>query len=156
MTANANPQPHAQDRSDRVQRIVAAIRAVEFKRTRRAMLVFGLAILLIAGWHLLPRWRMYALKSAIGQLKRYRDTNGRFPLTERDLADALQDSGSGVLGTRVETGGDVLRDTGVKYRAYPDGAGFTLHFNHNCFCDLGDTSRYEYDSWDDSWFSWCD
>jgi hypothetical protein len=77
-------------------------------------------------------------------------------MSKPELDDALAESGSSILGTTIEFGGDLLRDTGVKYRVYENGTGYSLHFNFDRFWKFGDTNRYEYESGDDSWGDWYD
>jgi len=156
MRTQFDPHPAVPDRSLRVQRVLATIRAAEFRRVRRSMLSRCVVIGVMCGWHLVPRWRMKSLRSEIGRLKTYQKAKGRYPLTAIELEDALPRCGFGGLWRTAEFKGDQLNGMGLVYRPDGGGSGYILHFNHDCFCEPFDTSRYEYWSGDDSWHHWFD
>lgn len=156
MLTHADAHRAAAARSQRVQDVVAAVRTAKFRRSRRAILAVGAFVLLMVAWHPVPRWRMSALQSEVERLNAYQAANGRYPMTEVELDAALQRCGFGGLWRKAEFNGSPLSGMGLKYRPNDGGSGFTLHFNHHCFCEPFDTSRYAYSSGDDSWSHWCD
>jgi hypothetical protein len=99
---------------------------------------------------------MSALGSEIERLNTYQRAKGRYPLTAIELEDALQRCGFGGLWQKAEYRGDQLNGMGLVYRPDDGGSAFILHFNHDCFCEPFDTSRYEYWSGDNSWHHWFD
>lgn len=116
-------------------------------------------IAFLACWHFVPSLRMRAVERPVRDLEAYRRAHGRFPMTEAELRDAVHGSRTtfeALLDAEPSFGGDCLHGTHLKYDVYDGGANFTLHFNQDCFCDGLDTSRYEYDSSDGTWFHWCD
>jgi hypothetical protein len=133
MTGNANPQSSAPAQSPRVQRVVATVRAAEVRRNRRALVVVSTLIACLTAWHLYPYWRMHRL---IQELRRCHDNTGRYP------------------ASKVEV--EFLRGTDVGYSTDKEGSGFALRFSHLCLYDLGELRHFEYESWDDSWFSHAD
>ena len=156
MTMQADSHRPTPEPSSRVHRVVTAVRAAEFRRTRRAILSVVTCVVLVGAWHLVPRWRMNSLRSEVERLDAYRAAQGRYPLSQAELDAALGRCSFGGLWRKAEFKGDPLDGMGLKYRPYDGGSGFTLHFNHDCFCEPFDTSRYEYTSGDDSWAHWCD
>jgi hypothetical protein len=48
------------------------------------------------------------------------------------------------------------RGTAVRYETDKAGSGFALSFGHLCLYDLGELRHFEYESWDDTWFSHAD
>lgn len=156
MSTDSDPHRVAPTQSVRVQDLVAAGRTANLKRTRRTILSVAAFLVLIGFWHLVPRWRMSALMSEVERLEAYHAVTGRYPMTEVELETALRRCGFGGLWRKAEFKGSPLSGMGLKYRPDDDGSGFTLHFNHHCFCEPFDTSRYEYTSGDDSWCHWCD
>ena len=105
----------------------------ESRKRRRAIVAIATLAVGVTAWHLYPYWRMHRLIQELGQC---RDASGRYPATKEDV-ESLR-------------GPDVLYDTDK------DRSAFALRFSHFCLYDLGDLRHFEYDSWDDSWFSHAD
>ena len=131
------------------------------KSWRRKRIVLGTLIAVALAWHLVPVWRQNALESARDGLAAYRRAHGRFPTSQAELDNALDQRALARRGCYVayHVGPDWDSYT-VTYREHDGGKGCTLHFNHVCFCDFPDQSRYEScgdadGTWDE-WGSWCD
>lgn len=131
------------------------------KSRRWKFIALGTFVAAVIGWHLVPAWRKHVLGSALDDLKAYRRAHGRFPMSQAELDEALDER---ALARRVcyvayHVGPDWDSYT-VTYRDYDGGKGCTLHFNHNDFSDFPDTSRYEASLESEStrvdWGSWCD
>jgi hypothetical protein len=132
------------------------------ERVRRPRYIAaGVVLVALVGWHLVPAWRKHVLESALDDLKVYRHAHGRFPRSQVELEEALDERALARWGCFVayHVGPDWDSYT-VTYRDYDGGKGCTLHFNHDCFCDFPDTSRYEASLASDGtpvdWGSWCD
>lgn len=160
MTPEATPDAQRKFRSRRggstLTSRLRVQRDASSRRRRRLLIIVSPLIACLTAWQMYPNWRMHALAPAIKNLRNWRDRAGRYPMSKPELDDALAESGSSILGTTIEFGGDLLRDTGVKYRVYENGTGYSLHFNFDRFWKFGDTNRYEYESGDDSWGDWYD
>lgn len=105
----------------------------ESRRRRRAILVVATLVAGLTAWHVWPYWRMHRL---IQEVRRCKDAGGRFPASKEDV--------------------ESLRGTDVRYDTDKDRSGFALRFSHFCLWDLGELRHFEYESWDDSWFSHAD
>ena len=131
------------------------------KSRRWKFLALGAFVAAVIGWHLVPAWRQHVLESALDGLKSYRRAHGRFPRSQAELDEALDERALARWGCFVayHVGPDWDSYT-VTYRDYAGGKSCTLHFNHFCFCDFGDASRYEAclesESTRVDWGSWCD
>jgi len=100
-------------------------------------------LFLLVGWQLLPTLQMQSLGPVIGELKQCRDVHGHFPAKADDLPLAMQRRLYTIWGSRIRyEGGD---------------RGFALHFDFEAYLwELGETSRFEYDTGSDDWFHWYD
>jgi hypothetical protein len=105
----------------------------ESRKRRRAILVVATFAACVAAWHVSPYWRMHRL---IQEVRQYHDASGRYPASKEDV--------------------ESLRGTAVRYETDKAGSGFALSFGHLCLYDLGDLRHFEYESWDDTWFSHAD
>lgn len=131
------------------------------KSRRWKWIVLGAFVAAVVGWHFVPAWRQHVLASALDDLKAYRRANGRFPTSQAELDEALDEKALARRGCYVEYRvGANLDSYTVTYHDYNGGKGCTLHFNHDCFCDFPDESRYEVSLEADEtlvdWGSWCD
>lgn len=150
LTTNAPP---------RAMRVAAVVRDANARRTRRLAVMWGFVVVVLTGWHFLPNWKMYSLQSACAQLDAYRQAHGRFPASQAELEDALKVGGLFWLGAGVSFGESDLSSMRVVYSPItegPDGPGYELCFNHDCFCHFGDTDRYRFYSSVREWETWYD
>jgi len=132
------------------------------EQIRRPRSIAAAVILLtMVGWHLVPVWRKHVLDSAVEELFAYRSAHGRYPISQAELDAALDQGALARRGCYVKYDLDPnWNTTTVTYRPFEKGRSFELRFNHHCFCDFPDTSRYEtYSSSDgsrDEWNETCD
>ena len=131
------------------------------KSRRPKFIALGVFVAAVIGWHFVPAWRKHVHDSAVEELQSYRSAHGRYPISQAELDVALDEHALARRGCYVKYDlGHNFHTLTVIYRPYEDGRGCTLHFNHHCFCDFGDTSRYEADfssdGTQDEWSEWCD
>jgi hypothetical protein len=131
------------------------------KRRRWKLIALGAFVAAVIGWHFVPAWRKHVLDSAVEVLQVYRSAHGRYPISQAELDAALDQGALARRGCYVKYDlGPNWDTTTVIYRPFEDGRSFELRFNHHCFCDFGDTSRYatcsSSDGKRDEWTETCD
>jgi hypothetical protein len=131
------------------------------KSRRPKFIALGVFVAAVIAWHFVPAWRKHVLESAFVDIHAYRIAHGHFPTSQAELDEALDEHALARRGCYVEyDDGPNFHTLTVIYRQYKDGRSFSLGFNHDCFCDFPDTSRYEavvtFDCNLVEWDEWCD
>jgi len=133
MTSDSTSGDRPDVRSRRGGRSLLSNAKAESGRPRRALIVVATLAACLIAWHVYPYWRMHRL---IQEVRQYHGASGRYPASKEDV--------------------ESLRGTAVRYETDKAGSGFALSFGHLCLYDLGELRHFEYESWDDTWFSHAD
>ena len=82
------------------------------KSRQKKFIALGVFAAIVIGWHLVPAWRKYALESAFDDLKAYRRAHGRFPTSQAELDEALDE------GALARRGCYVAYHVGTDWHSY--------------------------------------